>query len=319
MARTIVRHIWAKAGTATLPGGDGRVEVPVWGYTTDSCPCTIPGPVIEATEGDTLEITLHNTLSEPVSMIFPGQEYVPRPVKDARGRFLSFAGRARPQASATYAFRALRPGTFRYESGTNPEKQVRMGLAGVLLVRPAGFDPGDPATWSAYGPGTGSDYDQEQVLVLGEIDSRLHDCVAAGGPCDFSSHAPDWWTLNGRAFPDTLAPADRSSQPMSARISARVGQRILLRCVNVGLQPHCLHFGGWPVRVVAEDGRPLKTAGLDATYEKRTVTIGPGEVYDVILTPTSPGTFSVFDRDLHHLLNAGAFPGGMMTQLEVTP
>lgn len=40
------------------------MRIPVWGHAIDSCPCMIPGPVTEATEGDTLEITLHNALTE---------------------------------------------------------------------------------------------------------------------------------------------------------------------------------------------------------------------------------------------------------------
>ncbi len=36
----------------------------------------------------------------------------------------------------TYSFVASKPGTYIYESGTNPEKQVRMGLFGALIVRP---------------------------------------------------------------------------------------------------------------------------------------------------------------------------------------
>ena len=193
-----------------------------------------------------------------------------------------------------------------------------MGLYGVLIVRPAAYDRANPATWTAYGPGTGSDYDVEQVLVLGEVDSRLHVQVAAGLPYDMLEFAPDWWTLNGRAFPHTLQPDDPSSQPLGARIAARVGQRALLRCVNAGFQRHAIHFGGLTVRVVAEDGWPLKTASLDASYEKRTLTLVPGRVYDVIVTPAVAGEYYLYDRDLYHAVNEGQFPGGMMTLLEVT-
>ncbi len=38
--------------------------------------------------------------------------------------------------TVTYSFVASEPGTYLYESGTNPEKQVRMGLFGALIVRP---------------------------------------------------------------------------------------------------------------------------------------------------------------------------------------
>ena len=38
----------------------------------------------------------------------------------------------------TYSFIANNPGTFLYQSGTDPAKQVRMGLFGAMIVRPIG-------------------------------------------------------------------------------------------------------------------------------------------------------------------------------------
>ncbi|BAS26723.1 multicopper oxidase domain-containing protein [Limnochorda pilosa] len=319
MPATVIKHIWAKAGTIAMPGAGGPVSIPVWGYAMDSCPSMIPGPTLDVTAGDTLQVVLHNTLAEPVSMIFPGQPLVPRSEEDAGDRWVSFTAHAEPQDSVAYAFQAARPGTYRYESGTHPERQVQMGLAGVLIVRPAGLDPVDPATWTAYGTGTGSEYDVERVLVLGEVDSRLHHAVASGLPHDPLDYAPDGWMINGRAFPDTLAPDNDSSQPLGARVTATTGQRVLLRCVNTAFYPHALHFGGLSVRVVAEDGYPLRTPALDATYEKHTLTLAPGQTCDVILTARAPGEYYIFDRDLYHATNEGEFPGGMMTRLEVVP
>ena len=40
--------------------------------------------------------------------------------------------------TVTYTFTASQPGTYLYESGTNPHKQVHMGLYGALVVRPTG-------------------------------------------------------------------------------------------------------------------------------------------------------------------------------------
>lgn len=317
MPTTVVKYVWAKAGTITMPGAAGPVSIPAWGYAMDSCPCMTPGPILHVTQGDTLQVTLHNLLPEPVSMTFPGQETVPHPQRDPGGRFVSYTDHAMPDGQVTYAFVAARPGTYRYESGTHPETQVQMGLYGVLIVRPMGYDPADPGTWTAYGPGTGSGYDVEQVLVTGEVDSRLRAQVAAGSPASMLEYAPDWWTLNGRAFPHTLQPDDASSQPLGARITARVGQRVLLRCVNAGSQEHTLHLGGLTARVIAEDAWPLTTTAVDASYEKHTLALEPGRVVDAIVTPTTPGEFYLVDRDLYHAVNEGQFPGGIMTVLEV--
>lgn len=318
MPVTVVKHFWAKAGTITMPGADGPVTIPVWGYAPDSLPCQIPGPIIEATAGDTLEMTLHNTLGDPVSMIFPGQEVVPHPVKDSEGRFISFTDHAGPGESITYTVPLSRPGTFRYESGTHPGIQVQMGLAGALIVRPSGFDPGDPGSWSAYGPGTYSEYDREQLLILGEVDSRLHADVTAGRPFTPLNFSPDWWTINGRAFPDTLGPDNLSSQPLGVVLEAREGERVLLRCLNLGFEQHSLHFDGLRVRVVGQDGWPLATEDLDGTYERRTISLAPGGSFDAILAAGQAGEYHFYDRDLVHSLNQGQFPGGMMTRLTIT-
>jgi len=61
----------------------------------------------------------------------------------------------------TYSFVATHPGTFVYESGTNPDVQVPMGLFGALIVRPTAGqyfvynDAGKPAGQSSeFNPGS---------------------------------------------------------------------------------------------------------------------------------------------------------------------
>lgn len=308
-----------EAGTATVPGPTGPVTVPFWGFrdvAVPGKPTQLPGPTLEAEVGGQAIVTLENALSEPASIAFPGQELVPQPVKDSSGKFISYTNPAPAGGSVTYTFQAARAGSFLYESGTSPERQVQMGLYGVLIVRPSDFDAGDPARRTAYGPGT--EFDIEKVLVLGDIDTAMHAAIAAGEPFDLLQYAPDYWMINGRSYPHTLAPDDGSSQPYGASITAQVGQRVLLRCLNAGFEPHSLCFGGLTARVVGADGSPLITPSLDASYQKTAVTIGAGQTFDVIIRPEAAGEYYIFDRALNHVVGAGAFPGGMMTRLIVT-
>lgn len=317
----ITKELWAKAGTVTMIGPEGPVEIPIWGFSDSAGgPPQLPGPLIEATEGDDVQVILHNTLAEPVCIIFPGQDRVPHPVKDGNGRFTSYDTPAEPNGgTAVYSFTAARPGTYLYESGSHPEKQVPMGLYGAMIIRPADYNPGEPSGKTAYGAGTGSEFDVEQVIVLAEMDSRLHHQIAAGLPFDSSGYSPDYWIINGRSFPATVVPAAGTSQPYGAKVNAEVGQRVLLRCLNAGCQNHSLHLSGSLFRVVAGDARPLKTAGLDATYQRHTLTVGSGQTYDLIFTAGSPGQYYLFDRELHHLAQRGRSPGGMMTRIDVFP
>ncbi len=58
---------------------DGN-SVYMWSYANGDAPDNghfqSPGPVLCATTGETVVIHLHNTLPEPVSIIFPGQDGV---------------------------------------------------------------------------------------------------------------------------------------------------------------------------------------------------------------------------------------------------
>ena len=67
LAQTI--DLCATTGTVTMPD---TTSVPIWGYvlasTCTAGDATLPNPVLEATEGDTLTINLRNELTVPVSI-----------------------------------------------------------------------------------------------------------------------------------------------------------------------------------------------------------------------------------------------------------
>jgi hypothetical protein len=155
-------------------------------------------------QGDTVTVTLRDTLPENVSMIFPGQSGVAATGGDADGLM---AREAAPGGTpVTYSFVASRPGTYLYQSGTHVELQVEMGLVGALIVRPAGFDQASNRT--AYGdPGTG--YVHEYLYFLTEMDPDFHRRVEMGftGTIDNTIAHPVLWFINGRNAPDDLEPA----------------------------------------------------------------------------------------------------------------
>ena len=128
--------------TFNLVANTGYMETPdsnslfMWSYASQGGDFQTPGPVLCVTEGDTVTIHLHNGLDshptaptmvpENVSIVFPGQEGV-----DATGGVSgsdSFTKEAIPGGDVTYTFTASKPGTYIYESGTDPAKQIEMGL-----------------------------------------------------------------------------------------------------------------------------------------------------------------------------------------------
>jgi len=331
----IGRILQGSTGFLSLSGGN----IPFWGFTDafrDNP--QLPGPFIEATVGDRLIIWLMRNflkpVEEPLSILFPGQEnvlvkkipggpYIYEPVRPqySSGKMISFTNYLdeKQDLIIEYSFIARKPGIYLYESGTNPEKQIQMGLYGIIIIRPVGYNiPGHPNYNTAYGANTNSGFDVEKILVLSEIDSAMHNDVAPNVYYDMLKFKPDNWVINGRTFPDTVNEDNNSSQPYGSEINCRVGQRVLLRIVNAGLQNHTLNLGNFVGLAVAEDSYPLKTPSLDATYEKTSVTLGSGQRMDIIITPNASGEYYLFDREYHHLVNNDHFPGGMMTKINVS-
>jgi manganese oxidase len=312
------QRLWAKQGILDMPDG---LSVPFWGFaTTPNGKPQLPGPFINAKVGDTIRITLRNDLNVVVSLIFPGQTNIPVPVK-SNGVFVSFNTHALPGQTVQYTISALRPGVFLYESGTEPEKQVSMGLYGAILIHPDKVNnPSHPDYKTAYGSNTGSDFDIEKVLILSDLDSRLNSNAGTGNPFNILDFEPQYWLINGRSFPHSVLPDNVSflqSQPVSSKVNAIPGQKVLLRLINAGSQNHTFRLEGLTARVVAIDGWPLVTQVSNASYLKNTIIIAAGESYDLIFTPGTVGQYYLHDRDLHHLCNVNQYPGGMATRLDV--
>jgi hypothetical protein len=302
----------AKDGTISLP--DGNV-VYMWGFSAGNDPFQHPSPVLCVDEGDTVTIVLHNTLAEDVSIVFPGQENVlangvpSQPVVNGTGELTSLAPVAAASGgSVTYSFVANNPGTYIYESGTEPAKQINMGLYGALVVRPLapGLPTSDPYTGqpiayayndvdSAYNPST------EYLLVISEIDPMLHVAVEQGYQYNMNNYKPRYWMYNGRAFPDTVASNGADwlpTQPYGSLVyihpfddqpflpdgvTANINYNAypaLIRHLNVGTMDYSHHPHGNHGRLIARDAHLFKSGASDTSMEEFSVTIGPGQTLD---------------------------------------
>ncbi|MDT5028307.1 MAG: hypothetical protein QOE61_4733, partial [Micromonosporaceae bacterium] len=139
---------------------DGN-SIYMWSYGPSGGTFQFPGPTLCVDSGVRVTLVLHNTLPENTSITFPGQTQVladgrpAQPEFDASNNLTSLTTSAAATSGAvTYTFTAGAPGTYLYQSGTDVQKQVQMGLFGALVVRPAGlhgqennradsaFDPG---------------------------------------------------------------------------------------------------------------------------------------------------------------------------------
>jgi FtsP/CotA-like multicopper oxidase with cupredoxin domain len=271
--------------TFDLKATTGRISTPdggslfMWGFAKSPGAFQMPGPILCVTEGATVTVNLLNNLSEPVSIVFPGQTGVTATGTGPPGLF---ALEAAPGGTVSYSFVAAEPGTYLYESGTNPHKQVQMGLYGALIVRPSmgpNFAYSDAAT--QFDPA------REYLLLLHDIAPDLHR-AERGEPYDVTTKHDRYWTINGRSFPDTIAADNVSylpSQPYGALVRVRpatpTSQPALIRMANAGMSNHPFHPHGNHVRVIAQDGR-LLGAGAGLSYEQFTQTAGSGQTFDLL-------------------------------------
>ncbi len=295
------------SATFTLTALDGYISMTdgntiyMWSFSEGTDDFQYPGPVLCVNQGDTVTIVLHNTLPQDVSLIFPGQVDVQAngapsmPQFDSSGNLTSLAPLAAANGGTiTYRFVANEPGTYLYQSGTNAGLQVQMGLIGALIVRPslgANYAYNDPAT--EFNPQT------EYLLMLGEIDPILHQAVERGESFDMRNYQARYFTINGRTFPDTLAPNYASwlpTQPYGAlaRIRPYNGDPnspaynplpALARYIGMGVEVYPFHPHAFNSRVIARDGRLLQgPSGEDLSNERFSIPIGPGQTTDAIFS-----------------------------------
>jgi len=233
----------------------------------------------------------------------------------------------------SYFYRPHDAGTYMYHCHFEDVEHVQMGMTGMVFVRPkqnrapvAGHPVG---TKYAYNDGDGSTrYDREFAFMITELWSAAHYRDAHIQVSDWTDYAPSFWLLNGRGYPDTIAPNGdpRSTaagrlqyQPISSLITCNVGETVLLRLSNLGYQNHPLTLDNVDMQVIAKDASLLRGRDGSTNYQvTNTVDVGPGESRDVLVTPRQPGEYLLYDRNYAYLGNGGG-PGwgGMMTVLRV--
>ncbi|MBI5487891.1 MAG: multicopper oxidase domain-containing protein [Deltaproteobacteria bacterium] len=270
----------ARAGYVST--GEGG-SIHVWGLANGAGLMQYPGPTLLVSVGDVVTITLDNELPVNVSLVFPGQEGVTAlgGVPGALTNEVEPAG-----APVTYQFTALRPGTFQYHDGSDPQLGIEMGMVGALIVRPAhagwAYDHADSA------------YDREVLFLETEMDPLIHELVETQriADVDFTKYRPTYWFLNGRTAPDTMVAAGAQwlpAQPYSCMPMIHPGEKLLLRIVPAGRDLHPFHTHGQHMRIIAQDGRLLESApgsGADRSFLWFTTTVTPGGTDDALFTWT---------------------------------
>lgn len=252
--------------------------VAVTAYTYNG---TVPGPMIRVTEGDQVRIIVKNELDDPTTIHWHGVE-VPNAMDGVPDITQS---PIKPGETFTYEFIAKPAGTFMYHSHFEGDVQVSAGLYAPFII-----DPKEPAV----GP------DIDVTLMISEWLMRGGHTYAA---MPMSGMEPNYFTLNGKAFPATET------------ISVKKGERVRIRLIGIGQFIHPMHLHGMPFKIVATDGHPVPEA---AQLTKDTVSVAPGERYDIEFIATEPGQWMLHCHILHHTTNDNVEPGGLMLVVNVS-
>lgn len=278
---------------------DSPTPITMWGFIPDPGDCgSVPSPVVwdvgplqTGNPGGSLTINLRNCLpGDSVSIVIPGQPatMTPQVFVDGQGRtrVRAFTHEAAPGGgTASYTWNNLKPGTFLYQSGSNPAKQVHMGLYGALTV------------------GTYRGAHTETLLVYSEIDPALHGpVVTTATPLTYK---PKYYLVNGDAY--------SAAQPVPVVLSgAKAKKNVLIRMVNAGLNTHVPVMQGPHMNILAEDGNPYPYPRVQYS-----VLLPAGKTLDAMWQPEKTGSYAIYDRSLSLSTN-GAPGGGMLVYLNVT-
>ncbi len=279
------------ATSGYVQNGDGN-NLFFWGYGDGSAGTVqvqYPGPTLIVNQGDTVAVTLTNWLAEPVSLLFPGMDNVTAAPSGSGIRGI-FTWEVPPGGidTVTYTFTANRPGTFYYQSGTNLDKQLEMGLFGAIIVRPTGFNPAAPTVFGD----ASSSYTREFLVLVSEMDDRYHNQVERGQEIDTTTFFPTYWFMNGRNQPDTMGPAGATylpAQPYNCLPMMHPGDNTLLRIIGLGRDQHPMHHHTNHSLIISWDGLPLTSdpanfavLGANLAELSYSVTSVPGRTSDSI-------------------------------------
>lgn len=179
-----------------------------------------PGPVLRATEGDLVRVTVVNRLREPTAIHFHGV-VLPNAMDGVPPITQAPIG---PGERFVYEFVAPHAGTYMYHSHMpgHSIKQIGRGLYGVLIVSPQ-QEGREPA------------YAVDMPLIIGTWQTENREVGMMGAV----------WAVNGTAHPETPP------------IRVREGDLVRLRWLNLTNSYHPMHLHGHDFRVIAEDGHPL--------------------------------------------------------------
>lgn len=264
---------------------------------------TVPGPMLRAAEGDTVEITLTNALGnrEPHNLDFHAA------IGPGGGCEVTNVA---PGESRTFRFKATHRGAFMYHCAGEemPWEHVAHGMFGLIEVDPPeGLEPGfrefylGQSEWYVIQAGSAqpSDDDDDDDAPAGAASDGagyVFDAVAA------QHEQPTWFSFNGH----TRALVD--SKLFGGAMALTQGERVRLFFVNGGPNKTASAHVVGQIFDQVYAGHPD-----DATRNEETVSVPPGSAQVLEFTASVPGSYDLIDHALFRV------PRGAKATFEIVP
>ena len=224
---------------------------------------SVPGPTIEVNEGDRVRIIVDNHLPESTSMHWHGFE-IPIEMDGVPG---ISQDPIPPGGRFVYEFTLRQHGTFFYH--THMAMQEMIGMIGLFIMHPK----------QAYRPRVDKDFG----LILQEWAILPNNTVPNTLSMEFN-----WLTMNGRAGPATTP------------LIVRLGDRVRIRLVNLGMDHHPIHLHGNTFYITgSEAGRVPEAAWIPSN----TVLVGVAQARDIEFEAKYPGDWMLHCHMPHHMMN----------------
>ncbi len=224
---------------------------------------SVPGPTIQVNEGDRVRFVVENRLPEPFSMHWHGVE-VPNNMDGMPG--ISQDPIA-PGHTFVYEYTVHQNGTFFYHS--HMAMQEMMGLIGLLIFHPR----------RAHVPRVDRDFG----IIMQEWAILPNNTIPNSLAMEFN-----WLTFNGKAGP--------AITPMLCKL----GERVRIRLVNLGMDHHPIHLHGHQFYVTGTEGGRIRTTAVEPA---NTVLVGVAQARDIEFVANNPGDWHFHCHLPHHMMN----------------
>lgn len=180
-------------------------------------------------------------------------------------------------------------GLYFYKDPLEAEKGIRVyqGLMGCIVVK-------DHAHSSYY-------------WNLKEYQINLSDSVNLSDSIDRSNYDPEYFTINGKSYPETNEDTD-------TRVTGQVGDSIYLYISNFGNSIHSLHFHGYHAEIISSS-----KFSFHKGRSKDTFPVYPLESLILLLIPDQAGEYPVHDHNLVAVSGNGSYANGMFTTILIQP